>query len=527
MVEKILSEPDSSIVLVVPRGADLGDSASNFHLLRREAEAGGKHLSIESVDERILALAKSSEIEALHPLLDTERRGPSLSDIVAVPENDSRKSAAKMKKQKVGKKTQQQEGGLKEEKMVQFTAKRETAPPKYSPQEEADGSEEFVPEGRSLKKKFIIGTVVAIAILIGSTLIINRFWSHATVVINFKKTPWVYENNFLADTAVSKANFEKNVLPGELFTLQKNLTQLFPASGIRQVSVKATGKITIYNAYSSKPQTLVATTRFLAPDGKIFRLQDKVLIPGAEIKNSNILPAHTEANVVADQAGPAYNVGPVAKLTIPGFQGTPRYNGFYGELKGGTSGGFVGKKSVPTDDDIKKAKDSTAGILRASLESNFLTSYPPAFKILDGAKTSSITKLSVNENTDQSGKFSVFGEATLKALGFRESDTKSFLAALSSRDNPGSVFKELNLDYSGVKLDLKNGRLSFKLTSRGVLWPAFSTDDFEKKISGQKVADVRSLVAGLTGLLNAKVSLWPIWLGSVPADSKKVEINVN
>jgi len=536
LVERILSEPDEDIVLIVPRQADLGESISNFHLLKREAEAGGKRVSVESVDEQILALAKSSKIEALHPLLDAERREPSLSDIVATSEAFSQKAAAMTKRSKVdpvvsGKPRRGSRGGeeyagsgwvgkkapLREEA---GTARKEAVEDIGEPTEPSSSKCSF-------RKKIIFWVVLVAVILVAAVLMVNRFFSRATITINFQKTPWTYENNFLADTAVAKANFDKNVLPGELFTLQKNSTQFFPASGKKQVSEKAAGKITVYNGYSSKSQVLVATTRFLAPDGKIFRLQEQLLVPGAEIKDGKIIPASIGADVIADKAGPDYNVGPVPKLTIMGFKDTPRYDGFYGELKDGTKGGFVGEKAVPTADDIKKAKDKTTDILKAVLESNFLNSYPSDYKILDEAKNLSVIKLNVNENTDQKGNFSVFGEATLKALGFRESDVKSFLTSLASRDNPNTVFRELNLQYGDVKFDLKNGKLSFKLTSRGVLAPAFSADDFRKKILGKSVGEARSLVSGLPGLTSAKVSLWPVWLGNIPQDQQKVTISVN
>src|SRR5438552_1362903 len=104
IVEKILGEPERDITLVVPRHADLMNSVSNFHLLKREAEMGGKRVSVESVDENVLAIAKSSGIDVAHPLLDNEHRGQSLSDIVAAKGEASPAHPIKVKSGKVGKK---------------------------------------------------------------------------------------------------------------------------------------------------------------------------------------------------------------------------------------------------------------------------------------------------------------------------------------------------------------------------------------------------------------------------------------
>ena len=65
------------------------------------------------------------------------------------------------------------------------------------------------------------------------------------------------------------------------------------------MSQKAQGTLTIYNAYSSAPQTLVATTRFVTPDGKIFRLTNEVTVPGAKITNGQIVPSSINAPIAA------------------------------------------------------------------------------------------------------------------------------------------------------------------------------------------------------------------------------------
>ena len=81
LIERIIEDAEQDLVLVIPKGTGLGASVSNFHLLSREAKAANKKITIESVDESILALAKSSQIEAVHPLLGSPAAS-ALSDIV-------------------------------------------------------------------------------------------------------------------------------------------------------------------------------------------------------------------------------------------------------------------------------------------------------------------------------------------------------------------------------------------------------------------------------------------------------------
>lgn len=527
VVEKIIGHEESTVVLVVPKNAELGESVSNFHLIKREADAAEKHILVESVDEVILALAKSSKIEAVHPLFSAGggsasggegfRRSSAFSDIVPREAPHERAGLARKRKK------------LKEEP----AAYREPGVRLSVAEEEEAGVMGVSAEASTRVRqsswwtgRHILLVVIFFLVLGGAVWLVSVPLSRATVSIDFDKTPWVYDGKVLADTSVAKVNFNKSVLPAELFTSERNLTQFFPASGKEKVAEKATGKILIYNAYSSKSQILVATTRFETPDGKVFRILERVRVPGAEIKDGNIIPASIEVDIVADKPGEDYNIGPVAKLSVPGFKGSPRFAGFYGEIKEPAKGGFIGEKAVPTSEDIKNAKDRTSEILRTSLQASFIMGYPDNFKVLEGVSDIEITRLSINESTDQNGNFSVFGEAVMRAIGFREEDLKLFLKTLANKENPGTAFKELNLEYSDVKLDFEDTVVAFSLSAEGILWPNFSPDEFRESLLGKSLDEARSLVAGLEGLSSAKVSLWPIWLGSIPSDSGKVKIVV-
>ena len=199
--------------------------------------------------------------------------------------------------------------------------------------------------------------ILAVIVIVAGGIVygLTTIWNHADITITFKQTPWSYQGNFIADKSVAAIGVASNTIPAQIFTSNKNITETFPASSFHDVSVKAQGTITIYNAYNSSPQELVATTRFVTPDGKIFRLANTVTVPGAQVVNGQITPSSITASIVADQPGPNYNIGPVAHLTVPGFQkDTARYNGFYGTITSSTSGGYIGKQATPTAGDIRR-----------------------------------------------------------------------------------------------------------------------------------------------------------------------------
>jgi hypothetical protein len=553
VIDEILNEPDPEITLVIPKASALGRTVSNFHLLKREAEAAEKTVAIESVDEAILAFAKESSLESTHPLWRGVRNSGgagNISDIVpksrrpVAPEPVM--MAAKKKIEPKEELPDEEEEVEREEEVVAEPAKRSffsrtRAHTPHHYEEDAglrsadddhddddNNDEDDAPRRHGIAGRVWVTIVVIIILAIGGAYLATAYFDHATVSITFKKTPWTWQGALVADKSVSSDNLASGVIAGQVFTSNKNVTETFKASSQQNVSLKAQGTITIYNDYSASPQELVATTRFLTPDGKIFRITQNVTVPGATTASDGTLtPSSINAPIAADQAGPDYNIGPVAKLSIPGFAGKPQAAGFYGTINASTTGGYTGTKAVPTAADVTVAEASTTAVLQASLQGGFSGSYPNNFKILDGATNIQTGALTVNTTTDAQGNFTVFGTATLSAIGFDESALKSDLLAQAQGQYPSSTFKDINLTYNSIQASFSKGQVSFSVSAQGDLEPAFLPVVFEQQILGKDITDARTTIAALPQLSDGEISVWPLWLGTIPSDPSKVQINVD
>jgi len=524
VVDKIISEADTEITLVVPRDTLLDESISNFHLIKREADSAGKRISIESIDEKILTYAKASQLDAIHPILK-KRKSASLSDII--PKDDDKEEREELKKEEIRISTSPFFNKTnKNKKAVEVDKKDDDEEDRFFKSRPEELPAETSKDKRKLfSYKKILWALSIIVIVVAGIFILNSF-RESDITINFNAAPFNFEGRLLASAHVNSSNLSASSFPAEVFTEPKNLTQLFLASSRKNVSDKATGKITVYNAFSSQSQGLVATTRFVTPDGKIFRLDSSITVPGAQIKDGKIIPASIEASITADKAGPSYNLGPIEKLTVPGFKGSPKYEKFYGSLAK-TSGGFIGERAFPTDKDIASAKTKITDALTASLNGDLALGNPNNFKIIDGASEIKVVRISVNKATDSNGNFSVFGEAERRAIGFKEEDLKNLLLAQAQNDNSGTIFKSLNLIYKNAKPDFVKGELNFTVVADGVLTQDFNVDDFKTQILGKSIKEVYSIIKELKGLKDAKATLWPTWLENLPTNPGRIKITVD
>lgn len=317
-------------------------------------------------------------------------------------------------------------------------------------------------------------------------------------------------------------------IPGELFTENRNLQLSFSASGKEKIEKKAQGLITIYNTYSSDPQYLVVNTRFLGPDNKIFRLLKAVTIPGAKINEGKIIPSSIEVRIAADQPGAEYNIGPVAKFTIPGFKDSPKFDGFYAKSDQPMTGGFVGEVAVPTDKDIAEAKAQIKQKLEDSLKIAVFPQLPKEFKVIDGSSEFKILNEKINKEVDQENKFSIFAEAQMKLISFQEKDLRDvLLAKLVAQLTDGDYEAiDFSIEYGAPRSDFDKGKMSFAVTGKIIFRRKVNADLFRKEALGKKELDLKTLIFSLPDLEKAQISFWPIYIKKAPDKIEKIKLLV-
>lgn len=100
----------------------------------------------------------------------------------------------------------------------------------------------------------------------------------------------------------------ENAVAGAVTKVEVEETKTYTAGGAQIIGEEAVGRVVIVNNYI-KSQPLVATTRLLAPDNKLFRTKDTVSVPAG---------GSVEVDIYADKPSPDMAIGPT-KFTIPGL----------------------------------------------------------------------------------------------------------------------------------------------------------------------------------------------------------------
>ena len=124
----------------------------------------------------------------------------------------------------------------------------------------------------------------------------------------------------------------------------------------KEIGAVAMGMVTLHND-SQLDQALVATTRLLSPEGILFRLKNRVVVPAKGM---------IAVEVYADKEGRESEIGP-AKFTIPGLN-TAKQAAIYAVSDKPMIGG-VRAVGIVTEEDLKLAeKELVVDLKKAGAE---------------------------------------------------------------------------------------------------------------------------------------------------------------
>lgn len=541
IVDFVSQNEEDSFVVEVPRFSKLASSAANFRILKKELNSLGKEVIFETVDPKIIELAKVYDFQAINPFFDQEA-SKKFSDIIHPGKKSNLKRQADL----------DQDFKLKEVKSdkLEFSGEKDSKDNTNSEAEDLLSDESLkaslvnseqskiapllsfgkkISDKISYSPRFSFSTrtkiIFAVSILVILPLSLYAglvVLPRANITIKLARKNWSFNDAVLADANLSKIDYASNKIPAQIFKDNRNLALSFPTNSKKKIEDKASGAITIYNGFSSTPQALIQGTRFQSSDGKIFRLAKKIIVPGAKIVDGKIETSEINAEIIADKPGEEYNISTSSSLELPGFKGNAKYGLIYGLIKTPLTHGFIGEIASPTFQEIKSAKDEAYKNLESSMKSLLIAKAPRELKYIDGSISFRMKNQEVQTDPKDASRFSIFSEGEISTIGFNEKDLLS-LVSEKIKDGEGADMdiKNFTVNYNlNPKANLTANQISFKVDYKATLAKQLSASDLKSKLSNKSETEVKALIFSVSGLESAEVSFWPFWIKKVPEQSK-------
>ncbi len=366
---------------------------------------------------------------------------------------------------------------------------------------------------------------------IASVSVVFVLFAFSTLFTKAVVTIYPKTSDFTLDNYQMKA--EKDAPNSELsfqaMILSDSVTRSIESSKTDTLEKPSFGTAVIYNNYSKASQQLVSGTRLETAQGKIYKIDKAVIVPGITMSGSEAVPGSVEVLIHASEPGEEYNV-PFADFTIPGFKGGPKYEKFYARSKTPIQGGVKGLVYVLDEKDAAKAKEEMTVELREKLVKKAELEVPNGFVLLDdGIYFETVNDSSVLESKESPILFKVEGKLT--ALILNEAELASKVAKVSGRDSDFENLTIQNLkDLKFSVADLSQisnpsiSQINFNLSGASKLVSNIDTDKLKSEINGKRKKEIGAVLKNHPEIDRADVSLKPFWKSTFPEKNEDIEV---
>ncbi|MFZ2620920.1 MAG: hypothetical protein WAX85_02635 [Minisyncoccia bacterium] len=376
------------------------------------------------------------------------------------------------------------------------------------------------PKKPSKKVLYISVSILLLALIFG----ISALFKSAVIRITPQQDTKVLDQNFIAikDTIKNEFSFQ-------LVTTTSDLEKKMEGAGEPvKVEKKATGKVVLFNNYDNNAQKLVATTRLETPEGLIFRLIDNVTIPGKKTVSGKATPGSVEANVIANVAGEAYNVG-LKDFSIVGFKGDPKYTSVYARSKTPMTGGFTGLQKTVAKEALDKAEKELQDSLKISLTKDIMSQIPADFIIYNGSLKYKFEP--ITQSGSGTGEVILKKKGTVSGIIFNVYTlSQSILTKLvpNLKDAPIKIpnIKDLNFTYSTSSPFNPDSSTSVTFNLNGNVDLVWSLDENKLKsdLLGLSKNSAETIIGTYDSIKEAWIETRPFWNQTIPSDPKKVTV---
>jgi len=528
IIDRVKKSQEDRIVFIVPSGALVFQSLVNLRLLKKISDELQKKIVLVTNDKigKSLAVQLGFEVSADQKNYEIERQKEELPQasavvseaIMAEPEFSMAELVAK-KQMPFGENNKDEkvegrefsvgrEGRRKHSlfRKLSFLKKRISA---ISSKDKTSFLQK--PKGKVLKMFAGVGGLAGIVALFVLFLVLPA----AHITIRLQTSAFSYKTQLVVSTRAEVSDEDQKIIIGRLYEQTKTESVSVKTTGKKNLGEYARGTITVINK-TSTTQSLMASTQFSAPDGKIFRSDSYVVVNGNSSSN---------VSVTASEAGEGYNIGPAHFIIIKLHPSV--YDYIYGESTSAFSGGTDRIVPYVTEEDYNSAKQKAADTV-ASLAKKQLTDKIPNDKVFPPeAFASEILEASVAQEIGaEVSEMTVSISAKVSVIAYVREDYERVanlqLSALLSSETKIVAANLLKAKKTVLDFDVKNGKYTLVTEGEATISRTFDEDKLKSNIIGKTTREAESYLTSQALVDDVRIEYWPFWVSRMPIQDTRI-----
>ncbi len=539
VISRLKKLKSSKVAIVVPKGAIMLQSIVNLKMLKKHEKDLNKEVTIVTTDRIGLHLASEVGFEALRSLdrasleenlsqnekklnleknkepefpsdLEEDDFKATVSDIGYVDKKDKDEKRSEgpniVFKEDSKKKSSEKEPELKNKK-IDSSHKQETAKSRKK---------------MSKTMKWLLtgfGGVAIVAVLLSIFFILPK----ATIIVS----PVAEKTNEEFEISAFLSENQGNI-KGELIEVSGQKSKTIETTGTKNIGEKAKGSINLQdNGYNSKPNstTLVAGTRFVNPDGLVFKSTTNVTIPGFETVAGVKKPGSiVSVPVEASEPGEKYNIG-ASNFNIPALSSSS----ITASSSSGMTGGSTRVAKVVSKNDIESLRNQLSEEMLVEAKEE-ISKKAKDKKVLDAVIKEDILKEEFSaQEAQEAQELTLSTDKNYWLIIFSEEDVKN---EIEGRITAGlDENKELvkgrfdDLEYKIIDQNKDNG-LIFSVSVSVYITEKLELDQSKYDIAGKDKNETVEYFKNKEKVLDARVEFWPFWVNKTPLNRSRIFIEV-
>ena len=292
----------------------------------------------------------------------------------------------------------------------------------------------------------------------------------------------------------------------------------FQSTGAETIGKEIQGKVRIINNYT-QDQPLVETTRLLSPEEKLYRLEEKVVVPSG---------GSEEVEVYTEDPSPEMAIDPT-EFTIPGL-----WAGLQDDIYAESEEAFEYRVQVQRyvqQSDIDQALEKIRKSLKQKVKDKFGDGYKGRSEVVFQLRSDSIETSVDAEAGEEKEEFTVQIKGDVQVVAFENekmADLASKKLTVLTPDNKElTAFNKEKMEYKLASFSSEEEKATVKASFQGEMMPSQNSDVINRdKIVDLNKDQVRSYLDGIEEIKDYKLDFSPSFIQTVPNLTDRIKIDV-
>jgi len=337
-----------------------------------------------------------------------------------------------------------------------------------------------------------------------------------TVVVSPSKQT-VNESLIVDVYGINQTASSDRSLKGNITRIEAEESGVYQSSGAEVKGEEVSGQVKIINNYS-KSQSLVATTRLLSADNKLFRLKDSVIVPAG---------ASVVVDIYADKAGADMAIAPT-KFTIPGL-----WSGIQDKIYGESSATFaystISDKYIAQADVDKATQELNNLLIKKVKEKVGAKNGYDQVLYQTSAETAQIELVDAKVG-DKKDQFTVKIKNIVNVISFSSDDVikiaQQKLAVAAGSDQTSAEIDRANLVYQLESYNSESNIATLKVDFISRIASTNSEFIDKSKLVNLNQTQIETYLKGVKEIDSFELHFFPTFLKRAPALVDRIYVEV-